>query len=101
MNVLHLDVGSGKTTISIIQSIIKNCPIICSTSEARKKLILQGKIIAEKLFPNDGRLSMPTPITYDEFEKKEFNPSLRYIFESLDEYFKYKGINVDSVCIEK
>lgn len=101
MNVNISDIGAGKTTYSIIQSIMRNNPIVCPNEDSRKSLILQGRKICEKLFPNDGRLSMPDPITYKELEEKSFNPSFSYIIDSLDDYFKYKGINISAINVLK
>lgn len=101
MNTMILGIGDGKSTYSIIQSITRNCPIVCSSREVRKSLVSSGKILCERLYPGDGRVTMPTPVTFEEFESGEFNKSVEYIFDSLDEYFKYKGIKVKTVMISK
>lgn len=98
MNIVNLDIGSGSMTFAIIQSIMKKAPIICSNGEARKNLVKRGKELSERLFPGN-RVSMPNPVTFQELESGNFNRSLPYIFESLDDYFKFKGINVDTVGI--
>lgn len=98
MNIVNLDIGSGKLSFAIIQSITKRAPIVCSNSEARKNIVKRGKELCERLFPGN-KVSMPTPITFQELESGNFNRSLPYIFESLDDYFQFKGINVDTVGI--
>lgn len=99
MNVVNLDIGSGKLTFAIIQSITKRAPIVCSGNEARKNIVKRGKELCERLFPGN-KVGMPTPITFQELESGNFNRSLTYIFESLDDYFQFKGINVDTVGIK-
>lgn len=97
---MSMGVGEGKDTYAIIQSIMRNRPIICASKDVRKSLVLNGKMIAEKLSPG-GKMEMPTPITFEEFDSGNFNRSKEYIFNSLDEYLKYKGINVGTVILSE
>lgn len=99
MNIMSMSIGEGKDTYAIIQSIMRNRPIVCPNKDVRKSLVLNGKMIAEKMFP--GGMDMPTPITFEEFDQGRFNKSKEYIFDSLDEYLKYKGINVGTVIISE
>lgn len=97
MNIMSFGIGEGKDTYSIIQSIVGNKPIVCSNGEMRQKLIAAGKLWCDRIYPGDGRVSMPTPITFEEFDKGEFNKSVEYIFNSIDEYLKWKGMKVNTL----
>lgn len=99
MNILKFDIGSGRMTYTIIQSIIRKSPIICPSEDYKKKLKLNGKAICEKLFPGNVT-SMPDPITYDDLDKGNFNRSLSYILDSVDNYMAHKGVHLDSIVIE-
>lgn len=99
MNIISLDVGEGRDSYAILQSITRNIPIVCTNREVRKTLVHGGKVMCSKL-SSDGNLTMPTPITFDELDKGDFNKSLEYIFLSINEYFDYKGIKVRSMITD-
>ena len=96
---MSFNIGEGKTTYVILQSILRKSPIICSNEEVRKHIVHSGKILCKKLYP-DSEITMPTPITYKEFDNNKFNKSLEYIFDDINEYFKYKGIKIRTLIME-
>lgn len=97
---MSLGIGEGKDTYAIIQSIMRNRPIVCANKEVRKSLVLNGKKMAEMMYPTK-TVDMPTPITFEEFDSGNFNRSKEYIFDSLDEYLKYKSIKVGTVILSE
>lgn len=99
MNIMSLGIGEGRDTYCIIQSIMGKRPIVCANGEMRKKLVAAGKVWCNRIFPDDGRIFMPEPITFEEFDKGEFNKSVEYIFNSIDEYLKWKGIKTSTLVV--